>query len=48
MKEKLRQWLAANFNASKADKYNGCFAMIGIISGIGSYAITGQIIPGFF
>ena len=48
MKEKLRQWFSANFNASKAEKYNGWFAMIGIISGIGAYAITGQIIPGFF
>ena len=47
MKEKLRQWFSANFNASKAEKYNGWFAMIGIISGIGAYAITGQIIPGF-
>ena len=48
MKEKLRQWFSANFNTSKAEKYNGWFAMIGIISSIGAYAITGQVIPGFF
>ena len=48
MKEKLRQWLSVNFNAIKAEKCNDWFAMIGIISGIGAYAITGQIIPGFF
>ena len=48
MKGKLRQWFSANFNASKAEKYNSWCAMIGIISGIGAYAITGQVIPGFF
>ncbi len=48
MKEKLRQWVSANFNASKAEKDNGWLAMIGIISGIGAYAITGQVIPFFF
>jgi len=48
MKEKFRQLFSANFNASKAEKYNGWLAMIGVISGIGAYVITGQIIPGFF
>ena len=48
MKEKLRQFFSANFNESKVEKYNGWLAMIRIISGIGAYAITGQIIPGFF
>ncbi len=31
-----------------AEKANGRWAMIGFISLIGSYLITGQIIPGFF
>ena len=45
---KITKWLSSNFNADKAEKYNGWAAMIGIISGIGAYAITGQIIPGVF
>ena len=32
----------------KAEKLNGRFAMIGIIAAFGSYAITGQIIPGIW
>ena len=44
----ITKWLSSNFNPDKAEKYNGWAAMIGIISGIGAYAITGQIIPGFF
>ena len=48
MKETTTQWFPPNFNPSKAEKYNGSAVMIGIISGIGAYAITGQIIPGFF
>tara|TARA_B100000945_G_scaffold65475_1_gene48948 strand:- start:264 stop:410 length:147 start_codon:yes stop_codon:yes gene_type:complete len=48
MKEIITQWFTSNFNLSKAEKYNGWAAMIGIISGIGAYAITGQIMPGFF
>ena len=47
MKETITQWLSSNFSPDKAEKYNGWAAMIGIISGIGAYAITGQIIPGF-
>ena len=30
----------------KAEKLNGRFAMMGIIAALGSYAVTGQIIPG--
>ena len=30
----------------KAEKLNGRLAMLGIIAALGSYAITGQIIPG--
>ena len=48
MKEAINQWFSSNFNADKAEKYNGWAAMIGVISGIGAYAITGQIIPGVF
>ena len=32
----------------EAEKTNGRWAMIGITSLIGTYATTGQIIPGFF
>ena len=41
------QWFSSKFNRSKAGK-NGWAAIIGIVSGIGAYAITGQIIPGVF
>ena len=44
----ITQWLSSDFNLDKAEKYNGWAAMIGIISGMGAYAITGQIIPGLF
>ena len=30
----------------KAEKLNGRLAMLGVISALGAYAITGQIIPG--
>ena len=29
-----------------SEKLNGRFAMIGIVAAMGSYALTGQIIPG--
>jgi len=32
----------------EAEKTNGRWAMIGMISLLGSYVTTGQIIPGFF
>ncbi len=48
MKETTTQWFPPNLNLSKAKKYNGWTAMIGIIPGMGAYVITGQIIPGFF
>ena len=48
MKEKITQWLSSNFKPDQAEKYNGWAAMIGIVSGIGAYALTGQIIPGIF
>ena len=47
-KETINQWFSSNFNADKAEKYNGWAAMIGAISAICAYAITVQIIPGVF
>ena len=44
----ITKWLSLNFNLDKAEKYNGWAAMIGIVSGIGAYAITRQMILGFF
>ena len=32
----------------KAERINGWAAMLGIVAGIGAYATTGQLIPGFF
>ena len=31
-----------------AEKLNGRLAMLGVIAAIGSYAMTGQLIPGVF
>ena len=30
----------------RAERINGWFAMIGVIADMGSYALTGQVIPG--
>ena len=32
----------------KAEKLNGRLAMLGVMAALGAYAITGQIIPGFW
>ena len=32
----------------KAERLNGRFAMLGVIAAIGSYALTGQLIPGIY
>jgi len=32
----------------RAERFNGWAAMIGIIAAFGSYATTGQLIPGIF
>ena len=32
----------------KAEMLNGRLAMLGVIAAIGSYAVTGQLIPGFW
>ena len=33
---------------TKAEKLNGRLAMLGIIAALGSYAVTGSIIPGIW
>ena len=37
-----------DFMTAKAEKYNGWAAMLGFLIAIGTYANTGQIIPGIF
>ena len=32
----------------RAEKLNGRLAMLGVVAAIGSYVMTGQIIPGIF
>ena len=32
----------------KAERLNGRLAMLGIVAAIGSYALTGQLIPGIW
>ena len=32
----------------KAEKLNGRLAMLGVIAALGSYAVTGQMIPGIW
>ena len=32
----------------KSERINGWFAMIGIVTAMGTYAVTGQIIPGIW
>ena len=34
--------------AERAEKLNGRVAMIGFIAAVGAYAVTGQLIPGFW
>ena len=33
---------------SGAERFNGLMAMLGMVAGIGAYAITGKVIPGIF
>ena len=44
MIETIDIWLASNLNPSNAKKYNNLPPMLGIIIGIGAYAISGKII----
>ena len=32
--------------ATKAERLNGRFAMLGVMAALGAYAVTGQLIPG--
>ena len=40
--------LSTIFMNENAEIQNGRWAMIGIFAALGTYAFTGQIIPGFF
>ena len=35
-------------HSEKAEKLNGRLAMLGVIAALGSYAVTGQLIPGIW
>tara|TARA_Y100001968_G_C19067166_1_gene576555 strand:+ start:497 stop:643 length:147 start_codon:yes stop_codon:yes gene_type:complete len=48
MIEIIMKLFSSYFNSSKAENHNDWTLMIGIISCMGAYAITGQIIPEFF
>jgi hypothetical protein len=37
-----------NLFTEKAERINGWFAMIGFVAAVGSYLVTGQVIPGVF
>jgi hypothetical protein len=37
-----------NLFTERAERINGWAAMIGIVSAMGAYAVSGQIIPGVF
>lgn len=38
----------SKFFTEKAERINGWASMIGIVAAMGSYALTGQIIPGLW
>ena len=37
-----------NLFTEKAERSNGWAAMIGFVAAVGSYLVTGQVIPGIF
>ena len=37
-----------NNHWKNAERINGWFAMLGVVAGIGAYAVTGQLFPGVF
>ena len=37
-----------NLFTEKAERINGWFAMIGFVAAVGSYLVTGQVIPAVF
>ena len=46
-KEPPMEVIEVNENHNKkAERLNGRFAMLGVIAALGSYALTGQLIPG--
>ncbi len=45
---RLTKKLTINTMNEKAELQNGRWAMIGIFAALGTYAFTGQIIPGIF
>ncbi|ABM77868.1 possible high light inducible protein [Prochlorococcus marinus str. MIT 9303] len=38
----------ADFMSNKAETWNGRVAMLGFLVAIGTYVVTGEIIPGIF
>ena len=46
-----RMYMDENYTIThneKAEMLNGRLAMLGVIAALGAYALTGQIIPGFW
>lgn len=46
-----RMYMDENYTVThneKAEMLNGRLAMLGVIAALGAYALTGQIIPGFW
>lgn len=37
-----------NNHWKNAERLNGWLAMLGVVAGIGAYAVTGQLFPGVF
>tara|TARA_A200000159_G_scaffold150530_1_gene159953 strand:- start:680 stop:874 length:195 start_codon:yes stop_codon:yes gene_type:complete len=37
-----------NNHWKNAERLNGWLAMLGVVAGIGAYAVTGQLLPGVF
>lgn len=43
-----QQKYALETHNERAERLNGRLAMLGVIAALGSYAVTGQLIPGFW
>jgi len=48
IKQHKNKLLRSKSMNEKAERINGWAAMIGVIAAIGSYALTGQLIPGIW
>ena len=46
--KKLKNQKNQMYNKENAELLNGRLAMLGVVAAIGAYAVTGQLIPGFF